>query len=117
MSESDSKILAEHVEESSESAAVTDETTTKPTSHKKLWFEDGSIVLATDVHLYRVHKSTLASNSAVFSDMLDLKNVEGAVGSIDAASGASWEGLPLVQMFGDSDDNVSYLLMTLYNRE
>ncbi|KLO07732.1 hypothetical protein SCHPADRAFT_909207 [Schizopora paradoxa] len=84
--------------------------------HEKLWFEDGNIVLATDVHLYSVHRGVLAKHSTVFKDMLDLPNVGNTlrpeVGSI--ANGDSWEGKPLVRMVGDSDEDVYHILTALY---
>ncbi|KLO06814.1 hypothetical protein SCHPADRAFT_945780 [Schizopora paradoxa] len=79
---------------------------------ENLWFEDGSIVLATDVHLFCVHKSILANNSSVFKDMLAMPS-GGGTGSSDEED--TYEGKPVVKMVGDSDDDVRYLLMALYN--
>ncbi len=87
----------------------------KPKPHDTLWFEDGNIVLATDVHLYCVHRGILAKNSSVFKDMLSLPCVAGMVNGMDGANGESWEGKPLVKMVGDSDENVYHLLMALYD--
>ncbi|KLO06257.1 hypothetical protein SCHPADRAFT_946238 [Schizopora paradoxa] len=90
----------------------------QPKPHEKLWYDDGSIVLATDVHLYRVHKSILAQYSTVFKDMLDIPTGDGSradEGGIVSAE--RWDGLPLVRMAGDSDEDVYHLLMALYNRE
>ncbi|KLO06818.1 hypothetical protein SCHPADRAFT_932843, partial [Schizopora paradoxa] len=88
--------------------------------HDVLWYEDGSIVLATDVHLYCVHKSILASNSTVFKDMLTMPmNTEGIIDSQGTHMDKEediYEGKPVVRMFGDSDENVYHLLMTLYDR-
>ncbi|KLO04230.1 hypothetical protein SCHPADRAFT_815900, partial [Schizopora paradoxa] len=76
-----------------------------------IWFEDGSIVLATTAHLYRVHKSILAKNSSFFKDMFDFPTsgeqgeTEGAV-----ANAERWKGVPLVRMIGDSDEDVYHLL-------
>ncbi|KLO04229.1 hypothetical protein SCHPADRAFT_808263, partial [Schizopora paradoxa] len=84
---------------------------------EKLWFEDASIVLATDVHLYRVHKGMLANYSSVFKDMLEMPTGEednDGGGSVDSNH---WDGLPLVRMAGDSDENVSHFLMSLYDRD
>ncbi|KLO07734.1 hypothetical protein SCHPADRAFT_859799 [Schizopora paradoxa] len=91
--------------------------TRKLKQHETLWFEDGNIVLATDVHLYSVHRGVLAKNSTVFKDMLDLPNVGG---TLDAeaegvGNGDSWEGKPLVRMVGDSDEDISNILMALYD--
>ncbi len=70
--------------------------------HEKLWFEDGNIVLATDVHLYCVHKGVLANSSVVFKEMLELPNV----GEKRGAYVDEWAGMPLVKMVGDSDEDV-----------
>ncbi|KLO07730.1 hypothetical protein SCHPADRAFT_881260 [Schizopora paradoxa] len=87
--------------------------------HETLWFEDGNIVLATDVHLYCVHRGVLAKNSTVFKDMLDLANV-GSTSKIEMSGNVtddSWEGNPLVRMIGDSDEDVYHVLMALYDIE
>ncbi len=46
-----------------------------PPPHDELWYEDGNILLATDAHLYRVHKSVLAKQSTVFKDMFELSGM------------------------------------------
>ncbi|KLO07219.1 hypothetical protein SCHPADRAFT_945468 [Schizopora paradoxa] len=81
-------------------------TTTEPQPHDEFWFSDGSIVLATDIHLYRVHKSVLARYSKVFSDMFEIPTGD--------ANTESWEGVPIVRMVGDSDGDVCVLLKALY---
>ncbi|KLO07722.1 hypothetical protein SCHPADRAFT_945014 [Schizopora paradoxa] len=93
-------------------------TDSKPIPHETIWFEDGSIVLATDVHLYRIHKSVLSKNSVVFRDMFDLPTI-GERGETGGAVliAEEWEGLPLVKMVGDSDEDVFHLLMAMYERE
>ncbi len=70
-------------------------------------------MLATDVHLYCIHRGVLAKNSSVFKDMLELPNVVGT--GMDGANGESWEGKPRVKMVGDSDEDVYHLLMALYD--
>ncbi|KLO06824.1 hypothetical protein SCHPADRAFT_945787 [Schizopora paradoxa] len=88
----------------------------RPKPHETLWFDDGSIVLATDVHLYRVHKSMLAKYSSVFKDMLEMPIGGGEHGNSGGGVDAdSWDGLPLVRLVGDSDENVYHLLMMLYD--
>ena len=85
--------------------------------HESLWFEDGNVVLATDVHVYCVHRGVLARNSTVFKDMLELPNV-GNTSNLEAGgveSGDSWEGKPLVRMVGDSDEDVYHILMAIYD--
>ncbi|KLO06821.1 hypothetical protein SCHPADRAFT_1002106 [Schizopora paradoxa] len=89
------------------------------TPHESFWFDDASIVLQTDVHLYRVHKSTLAKYSSVFRDMLEMPS--GGGGNGNAGGGGvdedRWDGLPLVRMAGDDNRDVYHLLMTLYDRD
>ncbi|KLO05407.1 hypothetical protein SCHPADRAFT_1002922 [Schizopora paradoxa] len=85
------------------------ETTTAgigPQPHEELWFSDGSVVLATNVHLYRVHKSMLARYSKVLSDMFEFPTGD--------ANMESWEGIPIVRMVGDNDKEVLLLLKALY---
>ncbi|KLO05408.1 hypothetical protein SCHPADRAFT_946941 [Schizopora paradoxa] len=79
---------------------------TGPRPHEEVWFSDGSIVLATDVHLYRVHKGMLAKYSRVLSDMFEFPTGNG---NTDC-----WEGVPIVRMVGDSDKEISLLLKALY---
>ncbi len=90
--------------------------------HDKLWYNDGSIVLATDVHLYRVHKSILAKQSTVFRDMFHGsgnsgdESMEGSSACVDSCS-EQWDGLPLVKLVGDEDEDVCHFLMALYDRK
>ncbi len=51
-----------------------------PAPHEELWYEDGNIQLATDAHLYRVHKSVLIKQSTAFKDMFELPNTPPEVG-------------------------------------
>ncbi len=82
--------------------------------HETLWHEDGNVVLATDVFLYRVHKGVLANQSTFFKDMFQLPNIGGGGenGAVD-----DWNGVPLVTMVGDKDEDVYNFLMTLYDRK
>ncbi|KLO07736.1 hypothetical protein SCHPADRAFT_794142, partial [Schizopora paradoxa] len=82
--------------------------------HATLWFEDGNIVLSTNVHFYCVHKGILAKQSSVFNDMFHIPQpVEGQPKSNED----SWNGLPLVNMIGDRDEDVYNLLMAVYDRK
>ncbi|KLO07724.1 hypothetical protein SCHPADRAFT_1001431 [Schizopora paradoxa] len=98
-------------------AAAEAEDHPKLKQHETLWFEDGNIVLATDVHLYCVHRGVLARNSTVFKDMLELPNVGNAWNNEmeSAVVEDSWEGKPKVRMVGDNDEDVYLLLMVLYD--
>ncbi len=92
-----------------------------PPPHDELWYEDGNILLATDAHLYRVHKSVLAKQSTVFKDMFELSGMPPEVGEETGKSAMllseEWDGLQVVKMFGDSDEDVRYFVKALYNRE
>lgn len=96
-----------------------------PKPNNKVWYPDGNIVLATDNQLFRVHKSILSENAFVFRDMLelavpdceDVKPLEGCNGA--GATGPladCWEGLPIVRMVGDSNEDVEYFLRAIYSR-
>ncbi|KLO07206.1 hypothetical protein SCHPADRAFT_945455 [Schizopora paradoxa] len=82
--------------------------TTKPQPYEDFWFEDGSIVLATDIHLYRVHKGMLAKYSKVLGDMFNFPTGD------EDANTERWEDVPIVRMVGDSDEGVRLLLKALY---
>ncbi|KLO05409.1 hypothetical protein SCHPADRAFT_839455, partial [Schizopora paradoxa] len=81
---------------------------TGPRPHEEVWFSDGSIVLATDLHLYRVHKGMLAKYSKVLSDMFEFPTGD------EDANTERWEDVPIVHMVGDSDEEVRLLLKALY---
>ncbi|KLO07212.1 hypothetical protein SCHPADRAFT_945461 [Schizopora paradoxa] len=83
-------------------------TSLAPQPHEKLWFSDGTIVLATDVHLYRVHKGMLAKHSTVLNDMFEMPTGD--------ANTERWEDVPIVKMVGDKDEEISILLEALYDR-
>ncbi|KLO06811.1 hypothetical protein SCHPADRAFT_860929 [Schizopora paradoxa] len=97
--------------------SATDVEVSGPRPHSTLWYEDGNIVLAADVYLYRVHKSILSKHSTVLKDMFQLCS-EGEGEPKDSAESASdaeqYEGVPIVRMVNDSDDDVYYFLATLY---
>ncbi|KLO10992.1 hypothetical protein SCHPADRAFT_831748 [Schizopora paradoxa] len=88
----------------------------EPHHHETLWYEDGNVVLKTDEHLYRVHKSVLSRHSTVFKDMFDVAE-DGEGETKDAAESKSvmYEGLPLVAL-DDGDEDVFNFLSTLYSR-
>ncbi len=75
--------------------------TLNPTPQDEVWYADGNIVLATEKHLYRVHKSILAKYSTVFADMFQFEmagvgdeegnQVQANGGAMDALNDR-WEG-------------------------
>lgn len=94
----DDAILRDEVKE--------EEETREP--HDTLWFEDGTVVLATENVLFRVHRGVLAKNSPVFAAMFMQPD-----GSEDSEK---YEGLPLVHLADDDDEDVEHFLSTLYDR-
>ncbi len=71
-----------------------------PAPFEVLWLPDGNIILATDTHLFKVHKSILSMQSSVFKDMLELPIVDGERSSQNCAGMTPelYEGLPLVRL-------------------
>lgn len=76
--------------------------------HTEHWYKDGSVILATDVHLFRIHKGILAKHSTFFNDMFEFPTGE----TLDVNE--CWEGVPVVRMVGDSDEEVDLVLRALY---
>ncbi|KLO16687.1 hypothetical protein SCHPADRAFT_937715 [Schizopora paradoxa] len=87
-----------------------------PKPHDLLWFSDGSVVLATDTYLFKVHKSLLSLHSSVFKDMFEPLNfngeVSGGIGTGEAQE--MYEGLPLVTLVGDKGEDVAHLLRAVF---
>lgn len=89
-----------------------------PKPHDILWFSDGSVVLATDLYLFKVHKGVLSLHSSVFKDMFELSTImDGEVaGGIDTGEGHEMcSGLPLVTLAGDKGDDAVHLLRRVYD--
>jgi BTB/POZ domain len=84
--------------------------TLQPLSHPKradgLWFDDGSIVLQAGTTQFRVHRSVLSANSAVFRDMFSVPQ---------AAKGDEVvEGCYVVRL-SDSAEDWIYVLRAFYD--
>ncbi|KLO16673.1 hypothetical protein SCHPADRAFT_994956 [Schizopora paradoxa] len=92
------------------------ESTKAPKPHDILWFSDGSVVLATDLYLFKVHKTVLSLHSSVFKDMFDFPGVDGLTngGVISESAQDMYEGLPLVTLVGYSGEDVAHLLRAVY---
>lgn len=96
------------------------ESSKAPKPHDILWYSDGSVVLATDLYLFKVHKSVLSHHSTVFKDMFEFPNIDasetspGGVGSGTAQE--VYQGLPLVTLAGDKGEDVVHLLRAVYER-
>ncbi|KAG8835309.1 hypothetical protein FRC17_004091 [Serendipita sp. 399] len=64
------------------------------------WLETGDIVLGVESLIFRVHKSVLAENSSVFSDMLQLGT---------PAAAEQVEGVPYVELQDSAGDWIELL--------
>ncbi|TDL16673.1 hypothetical protein BD410DRAFT_888260 [Rickenella mellea] len=88
----------------------TDQTTCIPFEdrkrHPKLWFDDGNIILTTNLSIFRVHRSILAMNSSVFADMLSIPQPDTAC--------IAFGGLPIVEL-SDDDEDFTHLLHFFYD--
>lgn len=84
-----------------------------PQPYEPLWHADGNVILKTTSHLFRMHKSVLARESSVFRDMFA---IPGPQDQEDGANGAQelYEGIPVVPMVDDDDDEILYLVRTIY---
>ncbi|KAF8507679.1 hypothetical protein BU17DRAFT_57205 [Hysterangium stoloniferum] len=71
------------------------------------WFTDGDIVLAVERLLFRVHKRVL-SQSPIWRDMLEIPQ---------SPDGDTYDGLPLVHLYGDTANDWLTLFAWLYNPE
>ncbi len=77
--------------------------------HETLWFEDGSIVLATPQVLFRVYRGTLSRHSPIFHDMFSIPQP-------DAASNQEvLDGIPVVELHDDPEE-LAHFLSALHDR-
>ena len=98
---------ASHVERNTEFRA--------PKRHEDLWFSDGSVVLATDTTLFRVHISILSRHSAFFCDMFSLPQPSLFAGASSVVESAGDIGdCPFVHL-QDSAEDLANLLKALYD--
>jgi len=74
--------------------------------HDDMWLSDGSVVLAAEDTLFKVHKSQLARHSVAFRDMFAL--------SSPARAGERVDGCDVVRLH-DSWQDVESLLRALYD--
>lgn len=82
----------------------------RPVPHEILWLTDGNVILATETRLYRVHKSILALQSSFFKGLFDLPT---PMESNDP--GGYMDGLQVVRMVGDKDEEVEILVKTIFD--
>ncbi|KAK6981522.1 BTB domain-containing protein [Favolaschia claudopus] len=70
-----------------------------------LWFEDGNLVLATQISLFRVYRGLLAKESPVFRDMLRIPQPTDA---------ETLDNCPVVHL-PDDDEDVEFFLKALFD--
>ncbi len=94
--------------------------------HGELWFDDGTIVLATNVHLFRLHKGILSKYSSFFRDFFrdlteesdgDDRSEDSDGGGSSNRDGLEWDSVPVFRFIGDKDEDVVMLLNALYDRK
>ncbi|KAF8528632.1 hypothetical protein JB92DRAFT_2805187 [Gautieria morchelliformis] len=74
------------------------------TRSKQMWMDDGNMVLAAKDVVFRVHRSQLARQSVVFTDMF-----------VSSPRDAEWyDGVPVFRL-EDSSEDVLQLLLALYD--
>ena len=73
-----------------------------------LWFNDGTIVLQAGNTLFRVYSGILARHSPFFENLFTLPQPQDA---------ETYEGCPLVQLVGDSAEDVHDFLLALHDFE
>ncbi|KLO16677.1 hypothetical protein SCHPADRAFT_994957 [Schizopora paradoxa] len=90
--------------------------TNAPTPHEILWYSDGSVVLSTDLYLFKVHKSFLSRHSSVFKDLFEFPNIDASsiTENASAVNQETCEVLPLVALAGDRGEDVVHLLRAVY---
>lgn len=76
------------------------------TRHEEFWLYDGSIVLAVENTLFRVHQTILANHSEVFADLFTLPQPDGE-DMID--------GCHVVRLYDDNENDFADLLRAMYH--
>lgn len=82
----------------------------------ELWFNDGNIVIVVEDKGFRVHKGILSQHSVVFKDMFAAETPLGS-GMLGCAGSVHDEvdGIPAVQLQGDSPTDFSNFLKLVYD--
>lgn len=122
LAEPDSKEMPSAFDYATNSNSEVNEVTSagrKP--HEKIWYKDGNIVLATKHVLFRVHQSILAQHSTVFRDIFEQPVVGpdqgGSNNTEQERTVKFWEGVPVMEMAEDSDDDMLNMLSAVYFHE
>lgn len=77
--------------------------------HPDLWFEDGSVVLATSDTLFRVYRGTLSRYSPVFRDLFSLPQ------PTSTSDQDMLDGIPVVHLY-DDPTQLAHFLNALHDR-
>lgn len=84
-----------------------------------LWFDDGNVILATQTHMFRVHRSVLAQCSSVFRDKFSvmLSESQCAAGGNGAQAGSIAEYFDGALVLHSQDDwkDVKIFLMVCFD--
>ena len=109
MSETASHCSRKRARESVQSEDETEESddTCDPTKHDTLWFEDGNIVLVAGNVAFKVHRSILSRQSAVFEDLFGIPQP-------DLAEVETMDGSPVVRLH-DSALELTVFIEALYD--
>lgn len=78
------------------------------TRHGEFWLYDGSIVLAVENTLFRVHQTILANHSEVFADLFTIPQPDGE---------EMIDGCHVVRLFDDNENQFADLLRAMYHPE
>lgn len=78
------------------------------TRHGEFWLYDGSIVLAVENTLFRVHQTILANHSEVFADLFTIPQPDGE---------EMIDGCHVVRLFDDNENHFTDLLRAMYHPE
>ena len=82
------------------------ESSRERTRHAELWYEDGSVVLATEDTYFCVHRSVMSKHCIVWRDMFAMPQPE---------TQEEYDGKPLIWMT-DSTEDLVHFLHTLYDQ-
>ncbi|CAA7258932.1 unnamed protein product [Cyclocybe aegerita] len=89
------------------SGSETDAPLTVTFKRSKYWFDDGNVILQAEDTQFRVHRSMLAHQSAVFKDMFGMPQPE-------QPQDAMLDGCPIVPL-GDKAADVEHVLAVFYD--
>ena len=72
-----------------------------------IWFQDGSVILVTATHLFKVYRGILAQHSSVFQTIFSLPQPDPE----DMRPGELLEGVPVIELDDDWKDLQNFLAL------